>query len=101
MKLNNAGNVVVAVEVTRFWNDFKMGMFSGDAVADFQLNVQVRRPTGTVLFVRNYSVSGDERGIQLASGANAELALDRALEAGIHQVFDDQAFLNAIVPGSS
>lgn len=101
VKLNNSGTIVIALEVTRLWNDFKMGMFTGDAIADFQVNVLVRTPSGQVRFVRNYGVSGEERGIQLASGTNAELALDRALETGIHQIFDDSAFLAAIVPGSS
>lgn len=101
VKLSNAGTILVALEVTRFWNDFKMGMFTGDAIADFQLSVQVKRAAGPIVFVRNYDVPGEERGIQLATGPNAEIALNRALEAGIHKMFEDPAFLDAIVAGSS
>jgi uncharacterized lipoprotein YajG len=100
-RVGKSGAVLVDIEVTRFWNDFKMGFFSGDAIADFQISVQVKGQDGRIVYVRNYSQSGEERTIQLATGPNAQLALDRALQNGIHDLFADSAFLKALVPGSS
>jgi uncharacterized lipoprotein len=36
--------IVVAVDLVRLTNDFKMGFFSGDAVAEITLAVQVKSP---------------------------------------------------------
>jgi len=66
-----------------------------------QQRVHLSPPAGPIVFVRNYDVPGEERGIQLATGPNAEIALNRALEAGIHKMFEDPAFLDAIVAASS
>ena len=100
-QLGEVAPMLIEVEVTRLWNDFKMGYFAGDARADFQLAVQVKNPQGAIVFVHNYSVTGAEENVQLASGTNAELALNRALEKGIRGLFADPAFLSAMVPPRS
>ena len=40
---NGAGGKVVKVELMRFYNDFKMGFFAGDAVADGLVNIVVTK----------------------------------------------------------
>jgi uncharacterized lipoprotein len=101
LKLGPKGQITVLVEVTRFWNDFKMGFFAGDAVADFQISAQVKNADGNIRYAHNFAVNGKEANIQLASGDNAELALNRALEEGLRQLFADPVFLAAIVPPTS
>lgn len=77
------GTVLVTLEVTRFWNDFKTGFFSGDAIAELQIAVQVKNAAGTIVYAHNVAVSGAESHIQIAGGDNAERALNAALAAGV------------------
>jgi len=38
-----------------------------------------------------------EKNTQLASGSNAKIALERALENGMKTLFEDQAFVSALL----
>lgn len=89
--------VQVSAEVTRFYNDHKMGFFAGDAVADLNLAVVVQARDGKILYSRQISVQGIEPNTQLATGENARLALNRSLENGMKVLFEDQAFLSALL----
>ena len=40
----------LTVELVRFYNDFKMGFFAGDAVADGLINVAIKDKSGDLLF---------------------------------------------------
>lgn len=93
------GNPVkVNVELEKFYCSFKSGLLSGDAEAEVRLNVQVLAPGGTIGYSRGLTGEGREPNIQLASGKNAKLALDRALKAAMEKLFKDQAFLQALLP---
>ena len=96
------GSVTISIEITRLWNDFKMGMWAGDAVSELMISARVTGQDGAVRYVRNLAAEGKEPDIQLASGTNAQLALDRALENGIRQLFGDPKFTEALlrVPSS-
>jgi uncharacterized lipoprotein YajG len=82
----------VNVSIRRFANDFKMGFFAGDAVAELEMEVTV---PGTG-FSKRIDSRGKEEGIQLASGHNAQVALEDALRKGLQQLFADAAFLRAL-----
>jgi len=82
----------VNVVILRFANDFKMGFFAGDAAAEVQMEVSI---PGTG-FSKRIDTQGKEPDIQLASGRNAQLALEDALSKGLHQLFADKAFLDAL-----
>jgi uncharacterized lipoprotein len=101
-RIGREGNVTISLEITRFWNDFKMGMWAGDAVSELMISAKITERGGAVLYVRNLSAEGKEADIQLASGSNAKLALDRALENGVRQLFADPKFADALlhVPSS-
>ena len=92
--------VKVAADVTRFYNDHKMGFFAGDAVADLNMSVTVKSQNGTLLFSKQIIAQGMEKNTQLATGNNARLALDRALENGMKMLFEDPAFLSALMVAS-
>jgi uncharacterized lipoprotein YajG len=91
------GGADVSVEVLKFYNDFKNGFFSGDAVADVALNVKVLRPDKTIAYAKFYDASGTEPNIQLASGSNARLALIAALRNAINSVVSDPEFIAAVL----
>lgn len=99
-KIGSEALVSVAADVTRFWNDHKLGFFAGDAVADLNLNVLVRSKDGRILYSRNIMAQGIEPNTQIMSGENARLALNKALENGMHMLFEDQAFFAALLDAS-
>jgi len=97
---SNAALVKVVADVTRFYNDHKMGFFAGDAVADLNMSVTVKSRSGAQLFSKQIVAQGKEANTQLATGNNARLALERALENGMKMLFDDPAFLAALMVAS-
>jgi uncharacterized lipoprotein len=97
---SDAALVQIATDLTRFYNDHKIGFFSGDAVADLDMSVIVKSKKGDLLYSRRVVAQGTEPNTQLASGENAKLALNRALENGMKSLFEDQAFLSALMGDS-
>ncbi len=97
---SDAALVKVAADVTRFYNDHKMGFFAGDAVADLNLSVTVKSKNGALLYSKQIIAQGKEANTQLATGNNAKLALDRALENGMKMLFEDPTFLSALLAAS-
>jgi len=89
-------SVKVDAGLTRFYNDHKLGFFAGDAVAELNMNVSVRGRDGSVIYARQVVAQGTEPNTQLATGENARLALNRALESGMKQLFEDRVFLDAL-----
>ncbi|MCO8161415.1 YajG family lipoprotein [Pseudomonas sp. 21LCFQ010] len=89
-------DVQVNALVTRFYNDHKLGFFSGDAVADFNMTIKVVGAANRELFSRTIASEGKEANTQLATGANAKRALDKALANGMRTLFADPAFIAAL-----
>jgi uncharacterized lipoprotein len=95
-----SGDAMVAIksELVRFWNDHKTGFFAADAVADLNMTVTVKDKTGEkILFTKQINVQGVEANNQVQGGNNAKLALDKALANGVKQLFDDAAFVEAVL----
>ncbi|HMS82527.1 MAG TPA: YajG family lipoprotein [Nitrospira sp.] len=97
---SETAQVKIAAEVTRFYNDHKTGLLSGDAVADLIMAVTVNRQHGKQLYSRQIVAQGIESNTQLATGNNAKLALSKALENGMKMIFEDKDFLSALVQSS-
>jgi uncharacterized lipoprotein len=97
---SDAALVKVAADVTRFYNDHKMGFFAGDAVADLSLSVSVKSKGGALLYAKQIVAQGKEANTQLATGNNARIALERALENGMKILFEDPAFVSALLAAS-
>lgn len=93
----DTAHIQIAGDLIRFYSDHKMGFFSGDAIADLNMSVIVKSRKGSQLYSRQIVVQGIEPNTQLASGENARLALNRALENGMRTLFEDQAFLAALI----
>lgn len=91
------GNALVLVELTKFYNDFKVGFFAGDAVAELLMTVQVKDVTKAILYSKNIVGGGLNSNVMLASGENARIALDAALKDAIAKLFQDPQFLDSII----
>lgn len=89
--------VQLKADLVRFYNDHKTGFFAGDSVAELNLNVNVMTKDGKSAYSRNIAAQGMEPNIQIMSGDNAKLALDRALANGMKILFEDQDFISALM----
>ncbi len=97
---SDTAHVKIMTELTRFYNDLNPGFFLGDAVAELNMGVAVKGQKGTLLYSRQIVAQGIEPNIIFASGNNAKIALDRALEKGLRVLFEDKEFLSALVASS-
>lgn len=93
---SSKAQVQVAANLMRFYSDHKLGFFSGDAIAEFNMLVAVKNSSGELLYTRLIGVQGVELNTFLLSGDNAGLALNRALDNGMKALFEDKAFLAAL-----
>lgn len=89
--------VSIVADLSRFWNDHKTGFFAGDSVADLNMSIVVKRTNGVPIYSKQIVTQGVEANIQLMTGDNARLALDKALANGIKLMFEDQAFITALM----
>jgi uncharacterized lipoprotein YajG len=91
------GNAVqVSGNLTKFYNDFKMGFWAGDSIAELIMTVQVKTPDGRAIYTKNLVAEGKEPGIQVAAGHNAKPALERAIANGINSLFQDKEFISSL-----
>ncbi len=60
--------VTIAADLTRFYNDHKIGFFSGDAIADLEMWVAVKTKGGESRYAKRAIAQGIEPNTQLASG---------------------------------
>lgn len=84
-----------AIESVRFYNAFKLGFGSGTAAANVDLNVKVLAKDGHLTYATVVAGEGINKPIQLASGANAKIALERALHDAVSKLFADGAFVDS------
>jgi uncharacterized lipoprotein YajG len=96
-KIGSSQGADVQVAMVRFYNDFKNGFFSGDAVATVAFNVKIVSPGGSIVFTKYYEGTGTEPNIQLAGGDNARAALIKAFTASVNNVMSDPDFINALL----
>ncbi|SRR5258706_7625945 len=54
------GHAALSIDVMRFYNDFKIGFFSGNAIADVEIHATVRDTAISIVFVAEYEGSGKE-----------------------------------------
>jgi uncharacterized lipoprotein YajG len=94
------GSVLVFAELTKYYNDFKTGFWSGRAVAEVVMNVQVKKPDYSIIFSKIIAGESTISNLQLASGKNAKIALDGALKDAVLKLFSDPSFIKSILKAS-
>jgi len=87
----------VRVELVRFYNDFKIGFWAGDAVADGLINVQVLNQKGDVIYTCSYEGGAIEPNIMLATGENAKAALVKTMADIVAKVVQDKDLQAALL----
>lgn len=79
----------INVKVVKFYNDFKTGIFSGDAVAEVILDVSVQDAGKNILYAKTYTGTGINKDIMVMGGSSAQPALVNALGDVVKGVVDD------------
>lgn len=85
------GSVAVQIDINKFYSDFKTGFFSGEAVGEVMLNVQVANTAEKPLFTKTYIGEYTVENVMLMSGPNATKAVEGAFDAALAKVMSDQA----------
>ena len=87
----------LTVELVRFYNDFKIGFFAGDAVADGLVNVVIKDKNEDLLFSKSYEGGAIEPNIQLAIGHNAKIALTKTMANIVVKIAHDKDMHSALL----
>jgi uncharacterized lipoprotein YajG len=88
--------VPIAVTLTKFDSRFQTGLWSGTAKAEVVMNVTVKDLDGNIVYTKLIDAEGLNEGIELASADNAQIALDRALQKAMADLFADNNFIAAL-----
>lgn len=91
------GNVFVLVDVNKFYNDFKTGMFVGQAVAEVMLNIQVMNAGGKLLYSKSYPGEYTVADVMMMTGPNAKEAVEGALGNVLTRMMGDQYFIQSLI----
>jgi len=91
------GSMHVVAKLSKFYCDFKTGFWSGNAVAEVTMNVQVNRPDGSIAYSKMVAGEGTITHIQIYSEGNAQMALNAALQDSVAKLFADPAFVDVLL----
>jgi uncharacterized lipoprotein YajG len=91
-----ANGLSVTVELQNFYNNFRLGLVQGSAVADVALAVKVRNAAGALLYSQLYDATASND-VFMASGTNAREALQKALAVATRKIVDDRALQAALL----
>lgn len=92
-----ATGLPVKVEVQTFYSDFKIGFWSGSAVAEVVFNLTASASDGALVYARSYKGIGISKNVMIASGSNAQPALQEALTNAMAQLIQDENLQKALV----
>jgi uncharacterized lipoprotein YajG len=96
-----ANGITVNVETTTFYNDFKLGFWSGDAVAEVAFNLTAKKPNGELVYSHGYRAVGMNKNIMISSGGMAQPALQEALRNAVQEVVQDKDLHQALLKAGS
>jgi len=91
------GNLTVNIELQNFYNNYRVGLVSADAVGEVAFALKVRNAAGTLLYNQLYSVANVYDGVFWMGGANAKASLEKATALVVRQVLDDTALQAALL----
>lgn len=91
------GGVFVLVDVNKFYNDFKTGMFVGQAAGEVMLNVQIVNAAGRSFYAKSYIGEHVVPDVMMFTGTNAKEAVEGALGNALTKLMGDQYFIQALI----
>ena len=94
--LNNP-QVLVNVELNKISNKYSVGFVAGEGLAETNLTIKIQNSEGTTKYHKTFIGEGKKHNVQLASGKNAKIALERSLQHAIAQIVEDPEFISALL----
>jgi uncharacterized lipoprotein YajG len=91
----DGGGRAVSVTITRFYNQFSVGLVSGSAAGAVDLTVTVADAAGKQLYSTAYAGTSTSS-ILMADGSNAAASIAAALKDASTKTFADPAFVTAV-----
>jgi uncharacterized lipoprotein YajG len=92
-----AADVLVDVDLRKFYNHFTPGFFVGKAISEVVLNVKVLKDGKDLSFAKTLLGTGVNKDVMLYSGENTKIALEEALKNTITDLMNDPAFMDALI----
>lgn len=101
--LNPAADTEVAidVELNKFYNEFKLGFWSGKSIAETTLKVNIKNRHDHKAFLKIVVGKGLNPGVMAFTGKNAKISLELALKDAISQLVNDPEFIQSLTAGHS
>lgn len=87
----------IELEVQRFWNDFKVGFWSGDAVAEISVQLRLLDRAGQIAFTHTYNAEFRNAPVYIFTGENARIALEGALRQLVQRIAEDPTLARALL----
>ena len=95
------GNVRIACDLSNFSATWQVGFWSGSAHGSCQLSVKIKDKEGELVFSEIVAGEATEKGIQVTSGDNAKVVLERALQDAMKKLFEMPDFFHSISKANS
>ena len=90
-------NVVIDVELVKFYSDFKVGFFSSESVSELIMNVKAGNTLNKNSYRRVISSVGKESPVFIHGGKNAKRSLEDVLRKGVAELMEDREFLETLL----
>ena len=90
-------NVVIDVELVKFYSDFKVGFFSSESVSELIMNVKAGNSLNKNSYRRVISSVGKESPIFIHGEKNAKRSLEDVLRKGVAELMEDREFLETLL----
>jgi uncharacterized lipoprotein YajG len=91
------GGVSVILELSKFYNDWKMRLFSASAVAEVTMHVEIKSTDGSLVFSKAILGEGVKDPVFLVGGSSAKEALESALRDAVSKLISDAEFIDALL----
>ena len=95
------GNVLIACDLSNFSTTWQVGFWSGSAHGSCQLSVKIKDKEGELVFSEIVTGEATKKGIQVTSGDNAKVVLERALQDAMKKLFEMPDFFRSISKANS
>jgi uncharacterized lipoprotein YajG len=89
--------VSVILELSKFYNDWKMTLFSASAVAEVTMHVEIKSTDGSLVFSKLILGEGVKDPVFLVGGSSAKEALDLALRDAVSKLISNAEFIDALL----
>lgn len=94
--------VNIAVDMTKFTSKFKPGFWSVEASADLNMDVTVKTKQGGTLYSKQLTAKDAlPKEAMFMGGDNTKIMLDKALANAMKTLFNDKAFIAALLASTT